>query len=233
MSTKSNRSSGTQHNQRGVAQGMTLVDPKTGLPVTVVLGNDGKYRLAVDAQITANIGNVNVDLDGVGPSGDNVYLVDNITGNKFKINADGSIDTNVELDALDGDNVAIKDSNGDELDINNDGSINTKIIDPTITNIFNEITNVSSAIPTTIISYVAPADIKLLQIDVSGTNIAYFEVLINGILNAKKYTHFQLLNETFNFNNGLSVLLGQTILVRVTHNRPDVGNFNANILIEN
>lgn len=107
MSTKSNRSSGTQHNQRGVAQGVTLVDPKTGFPVAVVIDANGKYRLAVDALITANVGNVNVDLNGVGPTGDNVYLVDNVTGNKFKVNADGSIDANVELDAEDGDNVAI------------------------------------------------------------------------------------------------------------------------------
>lgn len=109
MGTKSNRSSGTQHNQRGVAQGTTLVDPKTGLPVAVVLGPDGKYRLCVDALITANVGNVNVDLDGVGVGGDNVYLVDNLTGNKFKINADGSINSNVEIDAADGDNIAISD----------------------------------------------------------------------------------------------------------------------------
>ena len=127
MGTKSNRSSGTQHNQRGVAQGTTLVDPKTGLPVAVVLGPDGKYRLCVDALITANVGNVNVDLDGVGVGGDNVYLVDNLTGNKFKINADGSINSNVEIDAADGDNIAIRDSNGDELAINADGSINSKI----------------------------------------------------------------------------------------------------------
>ena len=105
---------------------MTLVDPKTGLPVAVVLGADGKYRLAVDANVTANISGVDVALDGVGPDGDNVYLVDNVTGNKFKINADGSIDANVELSAADGDNVAISDG-ANTLDINPDGSINAKI----------------------------------------------------------------------------------------------------------
>lgn len=108
MATNSNRSSGSQHNARGVTQGVTLVDPKTGLPVAVVLGQDGKYRLAVDANINASIGNINVDLDGTGPNGDSVYLVDNVTGNKFKINADGSIDVNVELDAS-SDSVAIGD----------------------------------------------------------------------------------------------------------------------------
>lgn len=105
MATNSNRSSGSQHNARGVTQGVTLVDPKTGLPVAVILGEDGKYRLAVDANVTATIGEVTVDLDGVGPQGDSVYLVDNVTGNKFKVNADGSIDANVEVDAAGGDSV--------------------------------------------------------------------------------------------------------------------------------
>lgn len=107
MSTKSNRSAGTQHTQKGVTQGITLVDPKTGNPVNVILGQDGKYRLAVDANVTANISGVEVSLDGVGPGGDNVYLVDNNTGAKFKINPDGSIDVNVELDSTDGDSVAV------------------------------------------------------------------------------------------------------------------------------
>lgn len=107
MSTKSNRSSGTQHNQRGVTQGNTLVDPKSGLPVDVIVDGDGKKRLAVDANISVDAGNidVNVDLDGVGPGGDTVAIVDNVTGNKQKINVDGSIDANVELDAAGGDSV--------------------------------------------------------------------------------------------------------------------------------
>ncbi len=108
MSTKSNRSAGTQHTQKGVTQGMVLVDPKTGNPVNVVLGPDGKYRIAVDANVTANISGVEVSLDGVGAGGDNVYLVDNTTGAKFKINADGSIDANVKVDAADGDNIGLK-----------------------------------------------------------------------------------------------------------------------------
>lgn len=107
MSTKSNRSSGTQHTQRGVNQGNVLVDPVSGLPVDVVIGGDGKKRLAVDAEITANVGDINVDLDGVGPGGDTVAIVDNVTGNKQKIESDGSINANTEVDAQDGDNIAI------------------------------------------------------------------------------------------------------------------------------
>jgi hypothetical protein len=107
MSTKSNRSSGTQHTQRGVNQGNVLVDPVSGLPITVITDEEGKKRLAVDANVTATIGDINLDLNGVGPTGDTVAIVDNITGNKQKIEADGSINVNMESDAQDGDNIAI------------------------------------------------------------------------------------------------------------------------------
>jgi ABC-type transporter Mla subunit MlaD len=109
MSTNSNRSSGTQHNKKGVTQGVTLVDPKTGFPVEVIQDSDGKYRLAVDAKITAQIGDVNVHLSGTGTDGDNLYLVDNATGNKLKINSDGTIDVNTIISASSGDNIAISD----------------------------------------------------------------------------------------------------------------------------
>lgn len=124
MSTKSTRSSGTQHNQRGVTQGNTLVDPKSGLPITVITDNTGAKRLAVDAQVTATVGSVDVNLVGTGTDGDNIFVVDNATGNKLKVNSNGSLDVNAEIDAAGGDNIAIHDSNGHELKINSDGSIN-------------------------------------------------------------------------------------------------------------
>lgn len=103
MSTKSTRSSGTQHTQRGVNQGVVLVDPKSGLPVDVIY-EDGKYKLAV----TGSGGG------GGGPSSDvNIIssipltLKDPVTGDLFKVNPDGSIDVNMESDAADGDNIAI------------------------------------------------------------------------------------------------------------------------------
>jgi hypothetical protein len=121
MATK-NKSSGSQHNSRGVTQGVSLVDPKTGLPVDVV-EIAGKKRLAVDANITATIGDVSVDLD---VDEDGVHIGDKNTGATLTVEADGSLNANVEIDAADGDNIAIKDSAGHELDINPDGSVNTK-----------------------------------------------------------------------------------------------------------
>src|SRR3990172_10746288 len=105
MGTKSTRSSGTQFNPKGVTQGNTLIDPNTGDPVSVITDVSGKRRLCVDANITAQTIQVNVDLDGT--DGDTIAIVDPDSGNSLEINADGSINANTEVDAADGDNIAI------------------------------------------------------------------------------------------------------------------------------
>ena len=104
MATKSNRSSGSQHNQRGIAQGNTLVDPKTGFPVCVKEDAAGDYRLCVDASLTVDHVDINVALDVIE---DGVHIGDMTTGDTLTVNPDGSIDTNTEVDAADGDNIAI------------------------------------------------------------------------------------------------------------------------------
>lgn len=104
MATKSARSSGTQPNQRGITQGNTLVDPKTGFPVCVKQDNDGDYRLCVDAEISLDASGIDIDLD---PIGDGVHIGDAVTGNTLLVNPDGTIDVNTVLDAATGDSVAI------------------------------------------------------------------------------------------------------------------------------
>ena len=126
MCTK--RAAGTQFTNKGVVQGTSLVDPKTGLPITVI-DDSGTKRLAVDAKITASIGDIDVELDF---NEDSVSIGDSSTGNKLKINADGSIDTNVIIDAVGGDNVALGDpitgykaeiNSSRELKVKDDGAI--------------------------------------------------------------------------------------------------------------
>ncbi len=105
MGTKSNRSSGTQPNQRGVARGVTLVDPKTGFPVCVIQDSEGKYRLCVDAKITAQSIVVDVDLD---PEDDQVGIAHPDRPTTFlHIEPDGSINVNTNLDSEAGDTVAL------------------------------------------------------------------------------------------------------------------------------
>lgn len=105
MSTKSSRSAGTQHTQKGVTQGNVLVDPVSGNPVSVTTDTTGKKRLAVDANISAQDIQVSVDLNA--DDGDNVAIKDPNTGAKLRIEPDGSINANMQSDAADGDNIAI------------------------------------------------------------------------------------------------------------------------------
>lgn len=158
MGTKSTRSSGTQHNPRGVTQGNTLVDPNTGLPIDVIEDGAGVRRLAVDANISTTIGSVNVDLDY---QDDSVHIGDPNTDAVLKINTDGSIDANVQVDAADGDNIAISDGT-DTLDINPDGSINTNVLtSPTIA-------NETAALANTEYSYAFPANTRKFSIKARG-----------------------------------------------------------------
>lgn len=105
MGTKGTRSSGTQITPKGANQGNVLVDPRTGQPVDVVTDVDGVRRIAVDANITAQIPQIQVELDY---NEDSVQIGDPNTQTTLKINPDGSIDSNVEIDAGDGDNVGLK-----------------------------------------------------------------------------------------------------------------------------
>lgn len=102
MSTKGNRSSGTQVTPRGINQGNVLVDPKTGLPITVITDGSGNRRIAVDAAITANIGNLDVKLDATTSS---VRIEDPNTSAHIRVEADGSINVNIVADAASGDNM--------------------------------------------------------------------------------------------------------------------------------
>ena len=106
MGTKSNRSSGTQPNRRGIAQGNTLVDPKTGYPVCVKEDAAGDFRLCVDALTTINAQNIIVDVN-LDSDTDAVRVEDPDTGAHVRVEADGSINANVAVEAEDGDSIAI------------------------------------------------------------------------------------------------------------------------------
>jgi hypothetical protein len=170
MGTKSNRSSGTQYNPKGATQGNTLVDPNTGLPISVIEDSEGNRRLAVDAKITAQVGQVNVDLDF---NEDSVHLGDPNTGATLKVNPDGSIDVNTQIDAVSGDNIAIKDpNNGNTLKVNPDGSINTNIISQTINT--PVIANINSVLANTEYNYTFPTNTKKFKFKARGNSKIQF-----------------------------------------------------------
>lgn len=86
-------------------------------------------RLRVDASVTAVVAGVTLSA-----ATSDIAIKDRVTGNLLKINADGSIDSNVVVSASGGDNIAISDGTN-TLDINSDGSINVKATDLDIRNL--------------------------------------------------------------------------------------------------
>ena len=146
------------------------------------------------------------------------------TNNSGKI----SLDVNVSNPFI------IEDSGGDQLEVNADGSLNVSISGgKVVTATYNEITGVASGATITIASIVPGTNTALTRVTASGSNTAYYEVVVNGTVRAKKYTYFGgELSVDFDFSNGIPVVSGQTILVRVRHARPFVGNFNATIITE-
>lgn len=106
MATKSNRSAGSQVTAKGVTQGTTLVGPNSGLPISEVVDSNGVRRIAVDGNFTAQNVQAQVELDF---TEDSVSIGDPTTGAVLTIEPDGSINANVEVDAADGDNIAISD----------------------------------------------------------------------------------------------------------------------------
>jgi len=143
-------------------------------------------------------------------------------------------DIDVSLDASE-DNVAIQDGDGDQLAINPDGSINVVLSTSSgqvLSSSYAEVTGIVNGVTTLINSYLASSGDLLQKIEFSGTNIAEYELVIDGLTQDKKRTYFgNSLNGKFDFDNGLEILVGQLIEIYVVHNRPTVGDFNARIQI--
>lgn len=142
----------------------------------------------------------------------------------------GPIDVNISAS-----NDSIKISDGtDTLAINSDGSINVALTGGGLTSAtYNEVTGVASGVLTTVASFTAVASTKVRRIMAAGTNIAAYEVVVDGNVRAKSYTNFGgPLDVVFDFEDGLSLSIGNQVLVRVLHQRPDVGNFNASIVTQ-
>lgn len=150
--------------------------------------------------------------------GDNIAISDGT--DTLAINADGSLNVNilnaidVEINAADGDNIAIKP----------DGSQGF---------LYNEVTSVGSATLTTVLTYIAVSNKLLNLIKVSGTNIAEYRVLINGSIVCKERTYF---GNSLNLEIPMlstKIMNGNTLEIKVIHLRPNLGDFNSTIFLEN
>jgi hypothetical protein len=144
---------------------------------------------------------------------------------------------NVSLDAAD-DSIAIGDPDtGYTLEINSNGSINVVSEESgNLVSTYNEVSSVASGAPTIVASYTAPVGktTYLNKVTFAGTNIAMYEVLVNGVTKDKFYSYFgAALSNEFVFGNngtkGLKLTALDVVILKVTHQRTGAGDFNARI----
>lgn len=102
--------------------------------------------------------------------------------------------------------------------------------DGSVINVFNNVNSVASGALTNIIQYTVPVDkvFYLKLVEVSGTNIARYDVLFDASINARKRTYYTRYNEEFDFSR-VQLTAGQVITIRVEHNSPMVGDFDARL----
>lgn len=102
---------------------------------------------------------------------------------------------------------------------------------------YNEITSVASMVYSTIVTYIVPLSktAVLQKVFVSGENVAKFDIYINGNIINTRRTNYTMLNEIFDFlsnnNSGYVISAGDQIIVKVLHDRPNVGNFEGTIQV--
>jgi hypothetical protein len=172
--------------------------------------------------------------------GDGSNLV-TVTQVGIKYGLDVNVINEVNIEDLDAskDNVAIQDSDGDELSINPDGSIT--VVPGVSANVdgllkYNEVASVPSNVETTIVTHIAVGGRKtfLQKVSGSGDNIAKYRVKVNGVTIDMKRTMFgEDLNCDFIFdgdtNPGYEVSVGDVISVTVVNARPGTADYNGKI----
>lgn len=135
------------------------------------------------------------------------------------------------ISAASGDSIAISDGT-DTLSVNPDGSINVNVVTSTAGTykvIYDEATGIASGVTEILIDFSPIINTRLVQIDVSGTNIATYEIIKNAAVINKKRTNFgSELNENFDFD-GMVLINGDNLKISVVHERPSVGDFNATL----
>lgn len=107
-----------------------------------------------------------------------------------------------------------------------------------ITYSYNEVSGVVKSILTTINTFIAPIGKTsfLQRVSAGGSNIAAYEVQINGLTVEKRRTFFgAALTTDFEFvgsaESGLELTVGDVVTVKVIHERPNAGDFETKIQI--
>jgi hypothetical protein len=110
----------------------------------------------------------------------------------------------------------------------------TPVPSTTYTNkiVFNSIQSVSSGIETDIVTYTVPVGktALLAMSEGSGTNMASFTAYVNNVAVSKQRTYYTFFNYTMGFSS-LYLVAGDVVTIKVIHNRPTSGDFDANIMV--
>lgn len=136
--------------------------------------------------------------------------------------------------------LSIQDTAGNPL-TSTSGALNVNVTSAPTTNVnlvavYNEVTNVASGIETVVATYTSNdlATCFLNRILTSGTNCAEYKLYKNTTVIDKRYSSFTNFNTFFEFiagDNGLKLISGDVVYLKVIHSRPYVGNFNSNIIV--
>ena len=107
-----------------------------------------------------------------------------------------------------------------------------------ITYSYNEVSGVVKSVLTTINTFIAPIGKTsfLQRVSAGGSNIAAYEVQVNGLTVEKRRTFFgAALTTDFEFigsaESGLELAMGDVVTVKVIHERPKAGDFETKIQI--
>lgn len=105
-----------------------------------------------------------------------------------------------------------------------------------VQSIFSEIMSVATGSSATILSYTVPSgqDNYLLGVEVSGTNVATYDILIDGTAFARTRTYFSgpfmgQIHVGSSLIDAYKLVTGQVITILVTNFRPDPGDFEARL----
>jgi hypothetical protein len=171
--------------------------------------------------------NVVILSDGV------AYLTSTISGPKRAL--DVNIINEIEI-AIDHTEDSIRLGNGVDFITTTTSGLKTAMdvsIQPngTLKSKYMEVSNVVSGVETLINSYIIPLSgiTRLVKVTFSGTNVGRFTLYKNGTAVERLYTYFGNLFSNFDYGVGLIVAPSDLIEVKILHNRPTVGDFNARI----
>lgn len=188
--------------------------------------------LRTSSTLTLPSGGIDIAIDQATDSiklGDGTNLI-----TSSLVNSKRGLDVNVI------NNGSTKITNGiNTMSVNADGSINVNLlssssisINPAI-NIYNELLGIASLTTATIINYSIPVGKiqNLIKVVASASNIATFEVWINGNKISRKRTYFgSTLNVEFDFSYiGYSLTAGDNIQIKAVSARPGVTDYEAEL----